>query len=85
MTRGNVGTRGSSGSAGLSDIRERSWGSGFVGRVGEALGLCSAREAGRLVGLGFEGLRRDLGSDRCLNLSDAWVWERKKSAGTDRP
>ena len=30
---------------------------------------------------GFEGLRRDLRSDRCLNLSDRCVLERKNSAG----
>ena len=29
----------------------------------------------------FEGLRRDLRSDRCLNLSDRCVLERKNSAG----
>lgn len=32
-------------------------------------------------GVGFEGLLRDLRSDRCLNLSNRCVWERKKSAG----
>lgn len=32
--------------------------------------------------MGFEGLVSDLGSDRYLNLSDRWVWEGKKSAGT---
>lgn len=42
VTRRNVGSRGSSGSAGLSDIRGRSSGPG-VGRArGEARGLCSS-------------------------------------------
>lgn len=41
--------------------------------------LWRACEAG---GVGFEGLVRDLGSDRYLNLSDRWVWEGKKRAGT---
>lgn len=41
--------------------------------------LWRACEAG---GMGLERLVRDLGSARCLNLSDRWVWEGKKSAGT---
>lgn len=48
---------------------------GSLGRVGEAPGLCSAggEMEGRACGAGtggLEGLRGDVRSDRCLNLSD---------------
>lgn len=65
------------GFGGVEGVWVRFWGCVVCVRWGGDFEWCVVKWGG----VGFEGFLRDLCSDRCLNLSNRCVWERKKSVG----